>query len=81
MLRQNIGLKYGAYGIVLWTKHDDKADEFKNRIRNDYSQYTLPLFIISLDKAKYMKDGNYNPLFTDLDNKLKENVAASFFII
>jgi hypothetical protein len=79
MLSKNIGKDFGTYGIVLWTKHDSWVEEFKKRIQKDSDRYTLPLFVIALDKTKYHRDG-YELLFTDLDVKLNENVAASFFI-
>jgi hypothetical protein len=80
-LTKYIGKNYGAYGIILWTKHDDKIDEFKKRIINDSNKYTLPLFIIGLDKTKYIRLGHYNTLFEDINTKLIENTAANFFIL
>lgn len=80
LFKKHIGLNFGTYGVVLWTKHDDKLDEFIKRIQKDSTLYTLPLFIVGLDKNIYKRNGNYNSLFDDLNKKLSENVAASFFL-
>lgn len=80
ILRDNFGLNFGTYGIVLWTNHEDDIDEFKKRVKKDANIYSLPLFILGLGKTNYLKSGNFDSLFDDLNNKLEENIAASFFI-
>lgn len=75
-----IGKNFGTYGIILWTKHIAEIDEFKKRISGDSNDYDLPMFILGLDKTTYMKSGNYNVIFNDIDAKLKESTAAQFFM-
>ena len=45
-----IGKKFGLYGIVLWTKHPEDLKEFKEKIFSDGDEYTLPVFIVGLNK-------------------------------
>lgn len=80
MFAKNLGNNYGTYGIVLWTNHSDYCDEFRNKIQGDSEKYTLPLFVIDLDKARYLKEDDFEPIFDDLDKRLKENTAANFFM-
>jgi hypothetical protein len=42
--------------------------------------YPTPLFIIGLNKMKYIQDGNYNELFQDIEKNIKQNAAATFFL-
>lgn len=81
LLRKIVGKNFGCYGIVMWTKHDNHIEEFKNKIQNDVDLYNLPLFVIALDKTEYLsKRKKYNDIFTDLEEKLKSNIASKFFI-
>lgn len=75
-----IGTNFGTYGVVLWTKHSNHFNEFCNKIYTAKNPFTLPLFIISLDKTKYSKQGNYNGILDDLEAELKKDVSSSFFI-
>ena len=75
-----IGNNFGTYGVVLWTKHSNHFTEFCDKIYNAQNSFTLPLFIISLDKTKYSKQGNYNGILDDLEAELKKDVSSSFFI-
>ena len=79
ILKRVVGKEFGSYGIVLWTRHLQHIDFVKERISRDGSAYSLPLFIIGLDKTDYLKDGFAN-IFEDLGNKLSENKAAHFFL-
>lgn len=81
MFTKNFGKEYGTYGIVLWTRHLEWVAEFQKRIQNDFEKYSLPLFIVGLDKTKYLKSGNFDSIFSDLNKILSENIAASFFIV
>ena len=45
----------------------------------DGSSYSLPLFIIGLDKTEYLKDG-FSNIFEDLSKKLADDKAAHFFL-
>lgn len=74
------GPNYGSYGIVLWSKDPEKSQEFTNRIFNTGGKYTRPLFVVALDKVKYLKSNNYDNLLIDLENELLKDVSASFFI-
>jgi hypothetical protein len=79
-LKKYLGNEFGSYGIILWTKHVEHLDEFREKISGDRSVYCLPLFIIGLDKTKYLRQGNYNGILEDLDAELSKNTAATFFI-
>lgn len=79
MFEKSLGFNFGIYGLVLWSAHLDEINELKKRIKNDADKYSLPLFIIGLDKKKYMRSG-YGDLFKDLNIELSKNVAASFFV-
>ena len=64
----------------MWTKHQEDIDEFKTKMQeNDKDRYDLPLFIISMDKTKYLAK-DFDSLMNDLENELKENIAANFLI-
>lgn len=71
----------GVYGIVLWTKHLNSIELFKEKLSDDRREYkyNTPLFIVGLDKAKYIEHG-YSELFSDLDRIIREDKAACFFI-
>lgn len=74
-----IGKKFGLYGIVLWTKHPEDLKEFKEKIFSDGDEYTLPVFIVGLNKNHYLLNG-FSNLFKDIKNELEQNVPANFFI-
>lgn len=80
ILANIIGMDYGTYGIVLWSAHTNEIDDLKAKIQLDADKYTLPAFIVGLDKTSYIKSGNFNNLLSDLDKALNENTAAHFFI-
>ena len=75
MLPQN----FGAYGLILWTKHSDDVQQVKEKIQNDKGKYPLPLFILGIDKNVYITKGNYDTLFDDITQQLQNNKAAYFF--
>ncbi len=77
---KSIGRDFGSYGLVLWTNHEDKTQVFREKIQKDSGNYSLPLFIIGLSKQDYLRKGDFTTLFVDLNNKLKKDVAANFFI-
>ncbi len=79
LLASLIGKNFGSYGIVMWTRNEDHINEFKEKIILDKAKYTLPLFVIGLDKQKYLQN-DFNDLFDDLKSKLQQNVAANFLI-
>lgn len=79
ILRTVIGKNFGTYGIVAWTNHFQHVDTIREKINSDKGKYDLPLFICGLDKQKYLRDG-YGNLLNDLENELKSNFAANFFI-
>jgi hypothetical protein len=78
--KNNIGKTFGNYGLVLWTKHLEHLNEFRDKIKLDQSSYSLPLFIIGLDKTKYLAAGNYNTVVQDLVTEIEKNAGASFFV-
>lgn len=75
-----VGKNFGTYGIVLWTKHTSHFEDFCTKIFQDNNPFTLPLFVISLDKTNYIQKGNYDGVLEDLEKKLTTDVASSFFI-
>ncbi len=79
LFKETVGKDFGTYGVVLWSAHTNEIDELKNKMQNDADEYTLPLFIIGLEKAKYLGK-SFDGLFDDLNQELGENTAASFFI-
>ncbi len=78
-LKKIIGKDFGVYGIVLWTKHLPEIDIFKEKISQDNDEYTLPIFVVGLDKTKYLTHG-FKDIFDDIETELMSNTAASFFI-
>lgn len=79
LFQKVISKDFGTYGIVMWTKHEKHIKEFKEKILKDKNKYDLPLFIIGLDKLKYIKNG-YENIFRDLEEEIKKSIAANFFI-
>lgn len=75
MLPQN----FGAYGLILWTRHIEHVKQVREKIQNDKGKYPLPLFILGMDKLVYITKGNYNSLFDDIIYQLQSNKAAFFF--
>lgn len=75
-----LGCDFGSYGIVLWTKHTDEFNEFRNKLYQNNDKYTLPLFMVAMDKSSYLNTGNYNEILNDLEKKLHNDIPASFFI-
>ena len=75
-----IGKNFGTYGIVLWTKHTDHFDDFCDKIFQKNNPFTLPLFVIPLDKTKYKRQGSYVGVLEELEEKLISDVASSFFV-
>lgn len=80
IFQKRLGKNFGTYGIVLWSKHVDEIKEFKSKIANDAALYTLPLFVVGVEKNKYLQANNYDTLLADINETLKQNLAASFFI-
>lgn len=74
-----IGKNFGTYGIVLWTKHLDEIENFKEKISQDFIHYTLPIFVVGLDKTKYLTHG-FSNIFKDIEKILFNNTASCFFI-
>lgn len=75
-----IGKEFGTYGIVLWTKHTNHFEDFCDKIFQKNNPFTLPLFAIALDKTKYKKQGSYIGVLEELEEKLLNDVASSFFV-
>lgn len=75
MLPQN----FGAYGLILWTRHIEDISQVKEKIQNDKGKYPLPLFIMGMDKSVYISKGNYGTLFDDIIEHLHSNKAVYFF--
>jgi hypothetical protein len=72
-----------SYGIVIWSQHDDKIIEFNEKIKEDCiknNRYTPPVFIINLDKSKYIQSGDFTNVMDDLNKRLLESPAAGFFV-
>jgi hypothetical protein len=72
-----------AYGIVIWSLHDDEISTFCEKIAEDTIHqkiYAPPIFIISLDKSRYLRTNDFSHIIDDLNEKLLESPAASFFM-
>lgn len=71
---------FGTYGLVLWTQHIEHINLIREKITLDAQkkEYITPLFIVGLDKNKYIQEG-YDSLFEDLNNQLTQDKAAAFF--
>jgi len=80
LFKKSIKPEINPYGIVLWTKHEEDIEKFKEKISEDGKYYELPMFIINLDKTKYLGMNNYDLLIEDLNESLKKNPTADFFI-
>lgn len=82
LLKKILPADFGNYGIVMWTKHIDYVDLLKEKIQDDREKdaYPAPLFIVGLDKSKYITDGSFDTLFTDIETVLNEDTAATFFL-
>lgn len=71
---------FGSYGLIVWTKHPEKINTLRNKLTSDVidKAYTTPLFVICLDKTKYLQHG-YDSLFADFNEQLTQDKAAAFF--
>jgi len=79
LLQQYIANSPHSYGLVIWSKHQEELKSVIDRIEKDKASYTLPLFIIGLDKMKYIESG-YDELFADMEASLGKNLASNFFM-
>lgn len=81
ILRKHFNKK-SPYGIVIWSKHEEYCDVFFEKMKNDLEthDYDAPLFIIRLDKLKYLEKNDYSDLLTDMQNELEHSTSASFFL-
>lgn len=75
--------EFGSYGLILWTKHLGDFDNiklFKEKLSFDANRkkYITPLFVVGLDKLKYIQEG-YASLWEDLNSELLKDKAALFF--
>lgn len=71
------------YGIVIWTKHEEYVEDFYEKLKKDTLQdkkYTAPVFIISLDKNKYLTADDFSTVVDDINLKLTNSFSANFFI-
>lgn len=82
ILSKSITEEFGAYGLILWTEHEDDVDDVKEKLSIDRKNnaYNTPIFVTSLSKLDYQEKGNYEDVIPDLNRKLKEDVAAYFFL-
>lgn len=75
--------EFGSYGLILWTKHLGESENvklFKEKLSIDAKNkgYITPLFVVGLDKLKYIQKG-YASLWEDLNTELLKDKAALFF--
>lgn len=79
ILENNLGKDYGAYGIVLWTNHDDEFGLFIKKLDEDKkkSLYTMPLFVVCCRKLQNVKP---EQLLSELEQQINGNLAANFFV-
>lgn len=75
-----IGPDFGSYGIVLWSKDPERVQIFSEKIFNTNGKYTRPLFVVALDKTKYLKSNDFSSLLSDLEIELSRDVSATFFV-
>lgn len=75
-----LGNDFGAYGIVLWTKHTDEFNSFVEKIYKTADKYTPPLFVVPLDKNEYIRKKDFSGVLEKLEEKLTSDVASSFFV-
>lgn len=71
------------YGIVIWTKHENHIETFFEILKKDSlidKKYTSPLFIVALDKNKYLRKGDYSTILNDIENELQNSFSAYFLI-
>lgn len=83
ILKEKIGNNFGTYGIVLWSAHTDEIEQLQEKIRidKDNNAYTPPLFLVGLDKIKYIRNGmNYSTLFSDINTVIQQDPSAKFFM-
>lgn len=69
----------GCYGLVVWSKHTEDVNILKEKLQEDKGKYTLPIFIVPFDKNEYLQKG-YDEILNDLNNTLKSDKAAYFFV-
>ena len=69
----------GCYGLVVWSKHTDDISILKEKLLEDKDRYCLPMFIVPFDKSNYLRNG-YNGILADLNNILRQDPSATFFI-
>lgn len=72
-----------AYGIVIWSLHDEEISIFYEKIIEDTvisKIYNAPIFIINLSKSKYTGKNDYSGIIDDLNNEISKSPAASFFM-
>jgi len=79
LLKKIISNNFGNYGIVMWTKHESHIIEFKEKIQKDANDYQLPLFVIQMNKSKYLST-TFDNVLNDLETELQKSTAANFFI-
>lgn len=82
LLADSLDTNFGIYGMILWSKHQSHIDALKEKIQIDKNNntYPTPLFIIGLDKMKYITAGNFSTLLTDIEDILEKDSAATFFL-
>jgi len=83
ILKEKIGKNFGTYGIVLWSAHTDEIDQLQEKIQIDKNnnEYTQPMFLVGLDKTKYIRNGgDYTSLFEDINTALLQDPSAIFFM-
>ena len=82
LLEKHFNKKH-PYGIVVWSTHENELDEFYEKICIDTfneKRYDAPLFVVVLEKDKYLSKQDFSTIMSDLEQKLKDSAPASFFI-
>ena len=69
----------GCYGLVVWSKHIDDVLKLKEKLMLDIGKYCLPMFVVSFDKNKYLREG-YDTILEDLNKELQNDKLAYFFM-
>ena len=82
LFKKSLGTNFGIYGIVVWSKHQQHIDLLKEKLQEDKKNkvYSTPIFIVNLNKTKYLQQGNYNGLFNDIESVLVNDPATTFFL-
>lgn len=81
LLENTIAEDFGAYGMVVWTQHEEEVDILTSRLSKDRQskKYNTPIFVVSLSKLIFKEKG-YSGFIAELVEKLQNSISASFYV-